>query len=100
MVFKITCLKCERVSHMTPRGEKPEFSDLKCMDFAMTAEFISQTKLDRANVEIARLTAKLTTAVADERERCAKIADGMESVQNIGDRIRTGDVEPIEPGRH
>jgi hypothetical protein len=29
-------------------------------------------------------------AVAQERERCAQIADSMNSTQNIGDRIRYG----------
>lgn len=32
----------------------------------------------------------IASAVASERERCAAIADSMNSTQNIGDRIRYG----------
>jgi hypothetical protein len=41
---------------------------------------------EQAAAEIERLE----IALSAETERCAKIADGMESVQNIGDRIRYG----------
>ncbi len=36
------------------------------------------------------ISALIEIAVAAERERCAQVADSMNSVSNIGDRIRYG----------
>ncbi len=51
------------------------------------AQTIADTWSHKAAVRINKL---VNAAIAAETERCAQVADSMNSTQNIGDRIRHG----------
>ncbi len=45
---------------------------------------------ERANIRLLGEIKRLRAELAAERERCAQVADSMNSTQDIGDRIRYG----------